>query len=241
MRKTKYVMSGGLAFSEIKDMEKLRSYSLKGWHVRDFKFMGYTLEKGAKAEYIYSVDYRSLKEGDAEEYFDFFSSSGWTHIASEGDIHLFRALPGTKPIYSDRETEVEKHGNLGSSMKWLAISLISLTVLAWIGTMISTNSLQVTLTVIAVALSVVAIPLCWTVITVYSNKSKAAGKINSARLVKYSLLSIVILASIMILFNINDSNNRALLLAYMLIGAIALPTAIWAVMSLFHKINEKKA
>jgi len=65
MRHTKYVMSGGLAFSEDKDMEKLRGLSLKGWHVSDFKFMGYTLEKGESTDYIYSVDYRSLKEGES--------------------------------------------------------------------------------------------------------------------------------------------------------------------------------
>ena len=117
MRQTKYITSGGLAFSEDKDMEKLRRYSLKGWHVSDFKFMGYTLEKGESTDYIYSVDYRSLKEDEEEEYFDFFSSSGWSHIASEGDIHLFRAHPGTKPIYSDRDTIVEKHENSIASMK----------------------------------------------------------------------------------------------------------------------------
>lgn len=72
MRQTKYITSGGLAFSEDKDMEKLRRFSLKGWHVNDFKFMGYTLEKGESSDYIYSVDYRSLKEDEEEEYFDFF-------------------------------------------------------------------------------------------------------------------------------------------------------------------------
>ena len=111
MRQTKYITSGGLAFSEDKDMEKLRRFSLKGWHVSGFKFMGYTLEKGESSDYIYSVDYRSLKEDEEEEYFDFFSSSGWSHIASEADIHLFRAHPGTKPIYTDRDTTVEKYKN----------------------------------------------------------------------------------------------------------------------------------
>lgn len=62
MSHSKYVMSGGLAFSEEKDMEKLQRLSLKGWHVRDFKFMGYTLEKGISTDYIYSVDYRLLKK-----------------------------------------------------------------------------------------------------------------------------------------------------------------------------------
>ena len=108
MKQTKYITSGGLAFSEDKDMEKLRRYSLKGWHVSDFKFMGYTLEKGEISDYIYSIDYRSLKEDEEEEYFDFFSFSGWSHIASEAYIHLFRAHPGTKPIYSDRDTIVGK-------------------------------------------------------------------------------------------------------------------------------------
>ena len=129
MRQTKYITSGGLAFSEDKDMEKLRRFSLKGWHVSGFKFMGYTLEKGESSDYIYSVDYRSLKENEEEEYFDFFSSSGWSHIASEADIHLFRAQPGTKPIYTDRDTTVEKYKNSSDSMKKLAIPFVLITVL----------------------------------------------------------------------------------------------------------------
>jgi len=72
MSQVKYVMSGGLAFSEDKDMEKLRRFSLKGWHVSAFKFMGFRLEKGQCSDYIYSVDYRSLKEEETAEYFDFF-------------------------------------------------------------------------------------------------------------------------------------------------------------------------
>ena len=78
MNKTKYITSGGLAFSEGKEMEKLRRFSLKGWLVSGFKFMGYTLEKGERTDYI---DYRSLKEDEKEEYVEFFSSSGWTHVA----------------------------------------------------------------------------------------------------------------------------------------------------------------
>jgi hypothetical protein len=142
MRQTKYMMSGGLAFSEDKDMEKLRQFSLKGWHVSGFKFMGYTLKKGQSADYIYSIDYRSLNEEETEEYFDFFSSAGWTHIASQGNFHLFRGLPGTKPIYSDQETVVEKHNNAGNSIKWTALSTVLLTVLLWFGTFISSGFLH---------------------------------------------------------------------------------------------------
>src|SRR5699024_10695817 len=124
MTQTKYITSGGLAFSEEKDMKKLRRFSLKGWHVSDFKLMGYTLEKGESSDYIYSIDYRWLKGEEDEEYFDLFSTTGWTHVTSEGNIHLFRARPGTKPIYTDRDTTVEKYENSSGLMKKLENRLV---------------------------------------------------------------------------------------------------------------------
>lgn len=235
MRNLKYVMSSGLAFAEEKDMEKLRKYSLKGWHVRDFAFMGYKLEKGQSAEYIYSVDYRTLNENEAEEYFDFFHSSGWSHVASEGNIHLFRALPGTKPIYSDRETVVEKHHNLGSSMKWFTIVLTFIAALAWLGASISTGSLQTIFMIAAIILSLIAIPTFWTFLSVYNNKWKAEGKQGLYYLIK--LLPFLLLAVVLIfLFVVDHSSNPFLVLGCMIIGAVALPTAIWLLMSLYQKL-----
>ena len=58
MSRTKYMMSGGLAFSEQKDLEKLSKLSSEGWHVRKFSFLGYTLEQGEGADYIqYGLSY----------------------------------------------------------------------------------------------------------------------------------------------------------------------------------------
>ncbi len=239
MKQKKYIMSGGLAFSEEKDMDKLRQLSLKGWHVSDFKFMGYTLERGESSEYIYSVDYRSLKEEEKEEYFDFFSSSGWLHIASQGDIHLFRADPGTKPIYSDRDTTVEKYENLTHSMKRLAIPLVVVTVLIWIGAMISSGTLKSFLHVMAVILSVLAFPIAWTVIATYNNKWKAKekkGVVHLFKMIPYLLLFI----AVMILFVTDRSDSAIRLFAYMIVGAVAFPTAIWMIVSVYHKMGEKR-
>lgn len=240
MRQTKYITSGGLAFSEDKDMEKLRRFSLKGWHVSDFQFMGYTLEKGESSDYIYNVDYRSLKEDEKEEYFYFFSSSGWSHIASEGNIHLFRAYPGTKPIYSDRDTSIEKYENSNNYVKCLAIPLVLITVLVWIGAMISSGTLKSLLHVIAVILSVIAIPIAWTVIATYNNKWKAKGKEGLVNLLKTIPFFLFLIAIITLLF-VDGSDSVVRLLASMVIGAIALPTAIWAIMSLYHKMGGKRA
>ncbi|WP_427136960.1 DUF2812 domain-containing protein [Psychrobacillus psychrodurans] len=238
MKHTKYITSGGLAFSEDKDMEKLRRFSLKGWHVSDFKFMGYTLEKGELEDYIYSVDYRSLKEDEEEEYFDFFSSSGWSHIASEGYIHLFRAYSGTQPIYSDRDTSVEKHDNSINSMKRLAIPLVLITILAWVGAMISSGTLKSLLQVIAVIFTVIVIPTAWTVIATYNNKWKVKEKKGLVNLLKIIPFLLFIIAVIILLF---VDGSELYLIASMVIGAIALPTAIWVIMSLFHKIGMKRA
>ncbi|MFC4402010.1 DUF2812 domain-containing protein [Gracilibacillus xinjiangensis] len=232
MSKQKYVMSGGLAFSENKDMEKLHRLSLEGWHVSDFSFMGYTLEKGESSDYIYSIDYRSLEEDEAEEYFDFFQSSGWTHITSEGNIHLFRALPGTKPIHSDQETVAEKHDNSGKPIKWFAISLSFITLLLLLGIFTSTGDLQNTLTIITIILSVIAIPTTWTVMAIYKNKWKAEGKKGLAILMKVLPVLLLIL---IILVIVDDHNSLVRYLISMLIGGIAVPAAIWGVMSLYYK------
>ncbi|WP_053362367.1 DUF2812 domain-containing protein [Bacillus sp. FJAT-27251] len=109
MKKTKYMMSDGLAFSEEKDMEKLRKKSLQGWNVKDFKFMGYGLERGEKEDVIYSIDYRSLANDEADEYMEYFSAAGWTHVCSEVNMHLFKAAPDTAPIYSEKDSKKEKY------------------------------------------------------------------------------------------------------------------------------------
>ncbi|MEE6132163.1 hypothetical protein CHN50_03445 [Priestia aryabhattai] len=236
MKQTKYIMSGGLAFAEEKDMKKLRRFSLKGWHVTGFKFSGYTLEKGESSDYIYSVDYRSLEVGEEDEYFDVFASAGWSHVTSEGDIHLFRAEPGTKAIYSDSETLVEKYKSLSNSMGYIAISLVVLTALAWLGTIMSSGVLHSLLTVIGIVLTVVAFPATLTAIASYNNKWKVEEKKGSVALLKIIPAALVIMAVLVLVFGDYDS---ARLLAYMIIGGTVFPAVIWLIMSLFHKVRNE--
>ncbi|MDQ0207407.1 DUF2812 domain-containing protein [Alkalicoccobacillus murimartini] len=240
MSQTKYVMSGGLAFAEEKDMEKLRQFSLKGWHVTDFKFMGYVTEKGQSSDYIYSVDYRTLKEGEKEEYFDFFLSSGWSHISSSGEIHLFRAAPGTTPIYSDRESVAEKHQNLGSTSKWIALSSVLLAVLAWIGLYLSSGNIKNVFAVATFPLTIVAVPSAWTVMTIYKNKWMAEEKkalVNMAR----TIIPLFLLGCVLFLIFFNGTENSMRTLAYMIVASITFPPAIWCIMSLSQKWKGKRA
>ncbi len=238
MTKSKYIMSKGLAFSEDKDMERLHRLSLKGWHVSRFSFMGYSLEKGESTEYIYSLDYRSLKEGEEEEYLDFFSSSGWSHIASEGNIHLFRAHPGTVPIYSDRDTTVEKYENVTRSMNGFSIPLLALTMIAWIVALISSGAIKSILQITASILSGFSILTVWTIIATYMNKWKVKGNKGSIMLVKV-IGFLLLCTSIIIMAFVTDSDSNVRLVASMVIGAIAFPSAIWVFMSVLSKTAQK--
>ncbi|WP_078393469.1 DUF2812 domain-containing protein [Shouchella patagoniensis] len=219
MKNSKYIMSEGLAFAEDLDMQKLKHYSAKGWHVQAFKFMGYNLQKGESADYIYSIDYRVLKDGEKDEYVDLFSQSGWSHVTSQLDTHLFRALPGTKPIYSDQDTIAQKHHNLGRSMLWTTISIVLVTIIAWIGLYISSGTWQKIIAVGAVPLSIIAILTTWTVMTIYKNKWSAEGKRRLLLLTKAFPL-LLILLSIFIMYMFAGSNNPIRLLANMIIGAM---------------------
>ncbi|KGP91849.1 hypothetical protein N780_15955 [Pontibacillus chungwhensis BH030062] len=107
MKRTKYVMSGGLAFSEEKDLKKLSSLSKKGWVTKKLAPFGYVLKRGEAKPLVYAVDYR--KDAD-DEYFAYFDEAGWDHVSTAVNyIHLFSAPEGTQPIFTDQSTIIEKY------------------------------------------------------------------------------------------------------------------------------------
>jgi len=149
---------------------------------------------------------------------------------------LFRAESGTKAIYSDSETLVEKYKSLSNSMGYIAISLVVLTALAWLGTMMSSGVLHSLLTVIGIVLTVVAFPAILTAIASYNNKWKVEEKKGSVALLKIIPAALVIMAVLVLVFGDYDS---ARLLAYMIIGGTVFPAVIWLIMSLFHKVRNE--
>lgn len=109
--KSKYVMISGLAFNEEGDMEKLKKYASQGWILEGI--VGgffYKLKKDKPQEIVYSLDYQ--RDTD-EEYFTMFKEAGWNLVVSvENQMHIFSAEAGTRPIYSDCDSEVDKYINV---------------------------------------------------------------------------------------------------------------------------------
>ena len=234
MTKTKYIMSEGLAFAEQKDMEKLRRYAHKGWHVKSFAFMGYTLEQGAPTDVIYNVDYRVLDD-DGNEYYDLFAAAGWTHVASNGNTHLFCASPHTKPIYSDRETTIEKYKNLAEPLHVVAIPLSAITLLAWVGATITTSTLQTILYIVSLIFTLLALPIVWTTIAAYRQQWRTQGKDSYVTISR--LVPIVVLTSAIVALFVAEY-NVVLIIAAAIIGAIVFPALLSMGLSVYYKVKR---
>ena len=125
MGQTKYIMSGGLAFDEEKDMKKLEQLAREGWVFDRFSFMGYRLRKTEAQDIQYSLDYR--KDADPD-YFAYFKEAGWKHECSaENHIHIFSAPAGTAPIYTDSDSLAEKYSSEKSRMGKGALIMLAAT------------------------------------------------------------------------------------------------------------------
>ncbi|MBU3091058.1 DUF2812 domain-containing protein [Clostridium sp. CF011] len=109
--KSKYVMISGLAFNEEGDMEKLKNYASQGWILEDI--VGgffYKLRKDKPQNIVYNLDYQTETN---EGYFTIFKEAGWKLVVSiENYMHIFSAQAGTKPIYSDCESEIDKYTSI---------------------------------------------------------------------------------------------------------------------------------
>ncbi|QTD40303.1 DUF2812 domain-containing protein [Sporosarcina sp. Te-1] len=127
MTRTKYIYSGGWAFTEQQDMDRLREHAREGWLLDHVQFAGYVLRKGEPQDLEYSLDYQ--KHAD-EEYFSIFEMSGWTHVCSVGnETHIFSAPAGTVPIYTDKMTTVEKYKRQKRVMGKIALPALLITLL----------------------------------------------------------------------------------------------------------------
>ncbi len=119
MRTKKRVPCLGLAFFEDFEMNRLAKYAKKGWLLKRFSFTDYILTKSEPMDLVYSLDYQ---KDTCEDYFRLFEDAGWNYVCSAGcEIHIFSAVPGTNPIYTDRATHQDKYLREQKEMKKYAL------------------------------------------------------------------------------------------------------------------------
>ncbi|WP_233191573.1 DUF2812 domain-containing protein [Sporosarcina sp. P18a] len=172
MKKRKYMVSAGLAFSEAGDMKKLRDQALQGWNLKRFRCAGYELEKGEKEDVIYSIDYRLLEPTEKEEYFETFANAGWTLVCSEYNMHIFKAERGTVPIYSDSESARDKIRRLAIPVRTVTLYLIGMMILSGLLMKFTSGVIQTVGTFFFYAAFVLAVPSVMTYVATLYHRLK---------------------------------------------------------------------
>lgn len=172
MKKSKYILSNGLAFAEEKDMQLLQLKGTEGWHLKDFALGGYRLEKKECEEVQYSIDYRKLLEDDKHEYFEVFASSGWSHVCSKDDMHIFKAMPGTISIYSDADSTIDKLSRLARPIYSVTFFFLVTTIILWALMTITDGPVQQISKWIVIFSFVFLIPSLMMVCSIYYKKWK---------------------------------------------------------------------
>lgn len=118
--------------------KKLKNYASQGWILEDI--VGgffYKLRKDKPQNIAYNLDYQTQAN---KEYFTIFKEAGWKLVVSvENYMHIFSAEAGTKPIYSDCESEIDKYTSIRNRTRKgtiysliLAIALMGLLVFSLI-------------------------------------------------------------------------------------------------------------
>lgn len=162
MTERKRMMSNGLAFAEEKDMKQLRKKASQGWILKRFRGLGYEFEKGTPEDVVFTIDYQDVRGNEKEEYIEMFEMAGWTYVCSSQEMHIFKAKHGTKPIYSDAETEKGKYVRLQAVCKMPALISVMFTTVALIIFLITEGTRSTTFSYIFSSLFIVALPLVCT-------------------------------------------------------------------------------
>lgn len=178
--KNKYVAIGGFAFTEESDMKKLSNYARKGW-ILDSIVGGffYKLRKGTPQNIIYTLDYQDNVD---EEYFSIFKEAGWDLVVSIGNkMNIFSAPVGTKPIYSDMDTEMEKYKIMKEQTKRCTVYSLLIGVILVISMIVSVIAVK---SIFLILLGLFIIDIIVFIFNfmpylAYNDRVKQVGKINN--------------------------------------------------------------
>lgn len=101
----KYRLSNGLMVFPDKDIKMLEAMSRKGYHVDSINAFGlYHFSEGEPKDYIYAINY---EQNLREDFLDYYQASGWTPIIVQDGIQIFRGVPGSIPIFTDKDSKLE--------------------------------------------------------------------------------------------------------------------------------------
>ena len=119
------------AWQDEKEEAWLSKMAQQGLILTGIPFPGsYQFQEGEPADYVYRLDYQSLRTKDKDSYLQLFADAGWEKVGEMGGWTYFRyeAANGEAPeIYSDLESKIGKYKRV---LTFLAILLPVMVVMA---------------------------------------------------------------------------------------------------------------
>ena len=108
------------AWQDEKEETWLTEMAHQGLHLDDVPLPGrYQFKSGEPADYVYRLDYQSLKTKNKVSYLQLFADAGWEQVGEMGGWMYFRyeSINGEAPeIYSDRESKIGKYQRILGSL-----------------------------------------------------------------------------------------------------------------------------
>lgn len=123
-------MSAGLAFEPEKDLAMFAEMAGRGKHLAGNSRLGHgwAFVDGEPEDLVFDLAYERSPDAD---YLEYFRAAGWSHVLTMGDVHIFKAAPGTPPVHSGAETRREELTR--ERDRFMVYSLVALVVFVGVG------------------------------------------------------------------------------------------------------------
>ncbi|RTE50210.1 DUF2812 domain-containing protein [Actinobaculum sp. 352] len=99
-------LAHGMAVAPEKNLALFSDMAARGQALVGVSALGFMWRfKPAPAEdVIFALDYTDTPN---EDYLAVFEAAGWQHVLGIGDMQIFKAAPGTRPIHTEKQGERE--------------------------------------------------------------------------------------------------------------------------------------
>lgn len=123
-------MGSGLAFTPEKDLAMFADMAAEGKQLNGVAQLGHgwSFVDAVPEEVVFDLVYESDLSSD---YFDIFTAAGWAPVLSTGDIHIFKAAPGTPPVHTTLESQRDEL--VRQRNKFTRYSLVTVAALVFVG------------------------------------------------------------------------------------------------------------
>lgn len=127
---TTKTLGAGLAFEPEKDLARFAEMAAQGKRLAGIAHLGHgwRFVDGEPEDVVFDLAYELDPDTD---YLEYFWAAGWSHVLTAGNVHIFKAAPGTAPVHTGVESRCEEL--LRERNRFVGFSLVTLLFFVGVG------------------------------------------------------------------------------------------------------------